>query len=644
MRRELKPEEERAIDAAIKEAHLPTLVMSIVHLSGEPNLLEGERPTYGLFDDRVRQFSDEKKAAIREQARDAIRDFVSGKPLPPPPSSTNVQRMINFIAGVDVPERYLPFLLDELKLDGIDRDQPVWSDANRQAACEMFVVVIGAGLSGLVAAIRLRQAGVPFLIVEKNADVGGTWFENTYPGCRVDSTNHMYAYSFAATGHAWPNWYSTQPVLLQYFRGLADEHKLRDSAVFDTEVTDAVYDEAVARWTVRLRPRNGEERVVTATAVISAIGQLNQPRFPDIKGIKTFAGPAFHSAQWRHDVDLRGKRVAVIGTGASAFQIVPSIAAEVGELRVFQRSAPFIMPTKNYHDPVGQGFQWLLTNIPFYEKWWRFFLFWSFTDGVYDAVRLGPDGRPNAENTRIKDLLMRQMMQQLEGAEHLADKIVPKGPFGEKRAMRDNGGWIASMRRDNVHLITETIERITPDAIITKDGERHAVDAIIYGTGFRASEFLSSVKVVGRNGVSLSEFWGGDARAHLGITIPHFPNFFMLFGPNTNIVVNGSVIFFAECAVRYVLSCLEVLAGHPRGALEVRSDVYDEYNARVDARNATMTWGAPEATNWYKNATGRVSQNWPFPIVDYWYATRAPVLEDLSLSAASLDEPSKLKA
>ena len=634
------PVDEQQVDAAIAEAHLPTLVMSIVHLTGDTSLLKGERPVYALFDERQRTYSDETRKLIRQQARAAILAHLRGRAVPPPPEMPVVQEMMNYIAAAEIPKRYIPFLMDELMLDGIDRNTPQWTEpVLTESAKKMFVVVVGAGLSGILAGIRLKQAGIPFAIIEKNEDVGGTWFENTYPGCRVDSTNHMYAYSFASEGHAWPMWYSTQPALLGYFRKVTKQHGLAPHIRFGTELVEAVYDEAKCTWQVGLRGRDGQRSSLEATAVVTAVGQLNQPRLPDIAGLETFEGEAFHSAAWRHDVDLSGKKVAVIGTGASAFQIIPAIAPQVGKLSVFQRSPPWIMPTRNYHDEVGPGFQWLLHNVPFYEKWWRFFLFWSFTDGVYDAVRLDENGKPNAENDRIRGLLSRQMMRQLEGAEHMAEQVIPQMPFGTKRALRDNGAWIQTLRRDNVELVTTRIDRITPKGIQTSDGKVHEVDVIVYGTGFRATEFLRGVKVVGREGRNLTEEWAGDARAYLGAMVPGFPNFFMMYGPNTNIVVNGSIIMFSECAIRYIISALQLQAERGAGAVEIRPEVFEAFNAGVDERNRRMAWGAPDATNWYKNAAGRVSQNWPFPIVDYWYATREAQPAELILHSARKSAP-----
>jgi 4-hydroxyacetophenone monooxygenase len=299
--------------------------------------------------------------------------------------------------------------MEELSVDGIDRKKPVWTEPKlKDAAATMHVVVIGAGMSGILTGIRLQQAGIAFTIIDKNPDVGGTWLENTYPGCRVDNPSHLYSFSFEPN-HQWPYHYSTQDVLWNYFKGVAEKHGLRKHIRFETTVEEGVFDEAAAQWEVRIRGKDGVE-TLKATAVISAVGQLNQPRLPDIPGRDSFAGPAFHSARWRHDVDLKGKRVAVIGTGASAFQFVPAIAAEVGHMDVFQRTPPWLGPTPDYHDPVGPGEQWLLEHVPFYEKWYRFWLFWMLTDGIYEAVKADPNyaGPPTAVSDA--NLMLREML------------------------------------------------------------------------------------------------------------------------------------------------------------------------------------------------------------------------------------------
>jgi len=632
--------DDKALDEALAEAHLPALLMSLIHMTGDASLLTKERwPEYVLMaDGKLGGYSPEVQADIRARAKAAITAYMEGAPLPPQPSPGTVRRMMDWIAGVDIPDQYAAFLTDELHLDGVDNNAPDWSAPTlKAAAARMKVIVVGAGMSGLLTGIRLKQAGIDFTILEKNADAGGTWFENIYPGCRVDNPNHMYSYSFEPN-HDFPQFYSTQPVLLDYFRRVTDRHQLREHIRFETTVEEAVFDEARAIWRVEVSTRDGRREYLEAPVLVTAVGQLNRPRYPDIEGLETFEGPSFHSARWRHDVDLTGKRVAVIGTGASAFQFVPEIAPKVAHLDVFQRTPPWCIPGPTYHHDVPEGVKWLLKHIPFYGKWYRFWLFWMLTDGLYESVKAdagwnGPAEAVGEANAELRAMLAEALRAQAPDRPDLLAKIIPAYPFGGKRALVDNGVWVAALRRGNVDLNTTGIEKITSAGVVTRDGALHAADVIIYGTGFHASRFLWPMRIVGKGGVDLQAVWNGDARAYLGMTTPGFPNLFMLYGPNTNIVVNGSIVFFSECSVRYIMGALKLLAETGSQTMEVKKDIHDAFNVKVDAANAMMAWGSPGVTSWYKNATGRVSQNWPFPLVDYWNATVAPNPEDFVLKA-----------
>lgn len=620
------------LDAILHEAHLPALLMSLVHMTGDTQMLTDDMlPVYDFFgDSKLGGYSLSVQDTLRTKASAAIKAYLSGKaPLPPEPGKATITKMMNLIAGGPVPEHYTPLLMEELGLEGLDSRIPDWPEATQKAAkAKLKVLIIGAGMSGILAAIRLQQAGVPFEIIDKNADFGGTWLENTYPGCRVDNPSHMYSYSFEAN-HDWPMHYSTQDVLFYYFKRCADRHKLRPHVRFGTTVNEAVWDEAAKVWRLSVTRADGAVETLVGNALISAVGQLNQPRLPDIKGRDSFAGPSFHSARWRHDVELAGKRVVVVGTGASAFQFVPEIAPKVGELTVLQRTPPWLAPTPNYHDKVTPAQEWLLKTVPFYEKWYRFWLFWLGTDGILDAVTVdpnwtGPKTAVSQVNADTQAMMIEAMRAQTGGDEALLSKIVPQYPLGGKRTVRDNGVWIAALRRPNVNLVTDAISEITPDGVMTADGKLHKADVIIYGTGFTASDFLRTFKVVGRGGVELHDQWAGDAKAYLGMTVPNFPNLFIVYGPNTNIVVNGSIIFFSECSVRYIVEAMKLLAETGHSAMEPKPAVFEDFNARVDLANAGMAWGVPQVSSWYKNATGRVSQNWPFRLIDYWSATMKP--------------------
>jgi 4-hydroxyacetophenone monooxygenase len=616
------------IAVALAEAELPALLPALAPLTGDHTLLEpalrGEtllinEPQGGLTPEQQ-----ERVTAVAAEVLARWRD--GGCPPPPTPSHDLLLELMEFAVGGGAMEDYLPLLEEELGVTPEDRRAPSWHKDDLAPDRELTVAVIGAGMSGLLAAHRLAQAGVPFVVLEKNDEVGGTWWENTYPGCRVDNPNHLYSYSFAQN-HDWPQHYSTQGELLAYFRGCADELDLRRSIRFGAEVRSAVYDDASGRWTLEVCNPDGVLERIEADAVISAVGQLNRPLMPDIAGLDTFAGPAFHSARWDHGVDLRGRQVGVIGTGASAAQFIPIVAEEAAEVVVFQRTPNWLAPTPDYHERVADGQRWLYTHVPSYSQWHRFLMWWRLGDGVIPTVTVDPEWQPHDRAVSELNDLARMLLTgylELEFADRpdLLPKVIPAYPVGAKRILRDNGVWARTLKRPHVHLVTEKITEITPTGVVTGDGQEHEVDVVIYGTGFQASRFLAPMEVYGRSGVELHEQWEGNARAYLGITIPDFPNLFCLYGPNTNIVINGSIVYFSECEVRYVLACLRQLFASGHRALDCRRDVHDAYNEAVDAENGRMAWGVSSVNSWYKNDLGRVSQNWPFTLLAFWRRTK----------------------
>lgn len=621
------------IDIAVAGAHIPSLLAALTHLTGNAgHLRDFDRPVYEFFGDGQGNLPPEQQDRARSLAGAALRAYRDGGAiLPPRPPEAAIRAAMDFIAGTDIPPAYVPFLTEELALDGPEaRELRVAIDAPAVAKADFHVVVIGAGMSGLLMGLSLQRAGISFTIVEEQADVGGTWLANRYPGVRVDTPNHIYGYSFEGA-HAWPKIYSTGDVLHGYFARIADAHGLRAHIRFSTSVEAAAWDAGAAVWRVRL----SDGATLTARAVVSAVGQLNRPKYPDLPGVGSFAGPAFHSARWDHAVDLRGKRVAVIGTGASAFQFVPEIAAEVGHLTVFQRSPPWLGPTPDYHDAVPAAKQSLIDHFPFYANWWRFWLFWQLTDGILAAVTHDPEWRSAGSispvNDELRQALTGYIAAQVEDRPDLLAKVIPAYPPGAKRMLRDNGVWLGALKRPNVDLVTEPVAAIVPEGVRLADGRVVEADVLIYGTGFHASDFLLPMTVTGEGGADLHETWAGDARAYLGMTVPGFPNFFAIYGPNTNIVVNGSIIFFSECAVNYILGCLKLLIEGRVSSIAPRQAVHDAFNLRVDAANATMAWGTAGVSSWYKSKSGRVSQNWPFALVDYWNATRAPDVADFEL-------------
>jgi 4-hydroxyacetophenone monooxygenase len=624
--------------AHLADAELAPLLPALAYVTGDLSLLrEDLRPDPNLLALPQGGMDAEHQATARALALDALIRFRDrGSVRAEPPSRADLLRMVEHVVGGAPVDDYLPLVEEELALRGDDRRGPQWTKADLDADRDFRVVVVGAGMSGLLTAHRLQQAGIDYTIVEKNSDVGGTWYENTYPGCRVDNPNHQYSYSFAQR-HDWPLHYSDQRVLHGYLRDCARDFGVRDHIRFDTEVRSLTWDDATSTWSVVVADDAGAEETLLAHAVVSAVGQLNRPHLPDIPGIDSFAGVAFHSAQWDHDAPIDGARVAVIGTGASSVQFTPEIAPRAGELLVFQRTPPWMGPTPDYHEAVPEGQRWLYAHVPTYSEWNRFWMFWRLGDGSIPTVRVDPgwdpvNGTVNAINDLMRAVLTSYLEREFADRPDLLRHVVPTYPPGAKRLLRDNGVWAGALTRDNVTLVTDEIREITPTGIVTVDGTAHDVDVIVFGTGFQASNFLSPMQVSGTGGVDLHEQWAGDARAYLGITIPGFPNLFCLYGPNTNIVINGSIIYFSECGVRYILGCLELLLRDRHASLDVRKDVHDEFNEQVDAENRNMAWGWSDVNSWYKNEHGRVAQNWPFTLLEYWQRTLAPDPDDYVVS------------
>ena len=623
------PPDDAALLSAVESANLPTLMLAMVHLTGNAALLRGPiRPRRASLQHPDGRLDEEGAREVRRRALDALRKFRTGSGVVSPlPSVDVLHEMMSFSLGQEVPPEYVPMMLQDMGLP----EREVMATPGAPAGFR--VLVIGAGVGGLLAAIKLGQAGIEHTVIEKNADLGGTWFENSYPGCRVDLPSHFYSYSFEPD-HDWREHYARRDEILAYLRRVADKHRVRDAVRFETEVVSASYDRRGTRWEVSCRARDGRTWNEYANVVISAVGQLNRPSIPKLPGIDAFAGPAFHSAAWRHDVDLARKRVGVIGTGASAMQIVPQLAGTAERLLVFQRSPQWAISAPDYFRSVGEGERWLLRHVPYYAAWYRFRQFYLNADGVHESLQVDPAWpHPrralNASNERTRQTLTQYIERELGERTDLLPKVLPDYPPFGKRMLIDNR-WFRTLTRDDVELVTEPIERVTSKGVRLEGGVHRDLDAIVFATGFQANRFLWPMTITGVRGRTLSDRWRDDPRAYLGITVPEFPNFFMLYGPNTNLAHGGSITFHSECQMRYILGCLGLLLPRGRSAMECKEAVHDEFNARVDAAHARMVWAQPNVKNWFRSAAGRVATHSPFRLVDYWAMTRAPEPADFT--------------
>jgi cation diffusion facilitator CzcD-associated flavoprotein CzcO len=383
------------------------------------------------------------------------------------------------------------------------------------------VAIVGAGFAGLGLAMRLARAGIrTFTIFERAASIGGTWRENTYPGAACDIPSHLYSFSFEQNPD-WERTYAGQAEILRYLEFCAAKYALYEHIRFGSDVRAARFDERRNRWTLEL----ADGTTFDAAVLVTACGVLNKPQLPNLPGLETFAGPAFHSAQWRHDVDLNGKRVGVIGTGASAVQIVPEIAPRVASLTLFQRSAPYVIPKPDR--PYGARERKLYRKLPFLLRASR-----ALTYAVHE-VRFVAFGYVRAAIEPSRRIFEKMLERQVPDPE-LRRKLTPDYQMGCKRVMISND-YFSALARENVEVVTDRVERVTPNGVVTADGRERAFDVLVYATGFAATGFLVPMRVAGRNGTLLQDVWRDGAEAYLGVSVAGFPNFFMLYGPNTNL-------------------------------------------------------------------------------------------------------------
>jgi cation diffusion facilitator CzcD-associated flavoprotein CzcO len=494
----------------------------------------------------------------------------------------------------------------------------------------VHVAIIGAGFGGLGMAIRLRQEGITdFVVLERGDDVGGTWRDNTYPGCQCDIPSHLYSFSFAPNPD-WTRFFPLQQEIWDYLRRCTRDFGIESQLHLRTELEEAAWDDAAQRWTLRT-----SRGTVTADVVVAAVGALSEPSVPPLAGLDSFGGTVFHSAAWDHDHDLRGERVAVVGTGASAIQFVPRIQPLVDRLALFQRTPAWILPHPDR--AVSARERRLFRRHPIAQRAIRGALY-----AVLEARALGFTVEP-----RILRLAERQAERHLHGQvadPELRQALRPSYRLGCKRVLISNDFYPA-VAQPNVALVQDAIARVTPSGIVTADGTEHELDAIVFATGFRVSEMPAALRVRGREGRTLAETWQGSPQAYVGTSIAGFPNLFMLMGPNTGLGHN-SVVYMIESQLAYVLDALAAMRERAAASVEVRPEVQTGYNTEVQQRLEGTVW-ATGCKSWYQDSHGRNTALWPgftfgfrrrtrrFAPADYVLERRAPAAAEPEREVAS---------
>ncbi|WP_407113235.1 flavin-containing monooxygenase [Bradyrhizobium sp. LMG 9283] len=621
--------------SAIAEGDIRCLLMVLVHMTGDEKWLE---PPY-LPKRDIRLIPDPEAGvpkAIQDEIRAAVVElFADGTPKPviTDPGAELLLKMMRACLGENVAPEYAPLMREEMGF--VPREARWTTRPSDEKVAEQHVLIVGAGVCAIALGVALGHLGIPYTIVEKNAELGGTWWINRYPGCGVDTPNHSYSYSFGSR-NAWTRYFCQREELLGYLLKVADEYGIRKHLRVNTELTSSRWDEGKRRWISTLKTGDGEE-TFESTALVSAIGQLNDPSRARFKGEEKFEGTILHSALWSDGINVDGKHVAVIGTGATSMQLVPSIVGRVASVTVYQRSAQWARPVKGYSDPISEGARWLLAHLPFYVQWYRFNMFWRYGDGLLPFLRKDPawphpERAVNKGNDRHRQELTDFILSELQGRPDLIEKCVPTYPPYGKRILLDNN-WFKTLTRPNVELVTDTIDRFDASGIVTADGKQRPADIIVVATGFKVTEMAARLNICGRDGKDLRQAWRNDnPTAFLGLTVPGFPNFFCMLGPNSGPAHGGSVIFQSECQSRYISACLASMIEQNVAAIDVRQDVLDDYVRKVDAEHEAMIWTHPGMTTYYRNSSGRVFSAMPWRFVDYWRMTHDPDLGQYRLT------------
>jgi 4-hydroxyacetophenone monooxygenase len=645
-------DDEDLLSAAIDECNPGALLLSMVHVTGDLGLVEefeamlatakAEASTesnthyasstavalpYGAYPDVVAR-------AVRARACEVL--TTQSTPQLTELDESLFRRLASLCSATEVTDEFVPLLMEQAGFRLAQRVVPV----TKKPTPDADVIVIGAGMVGINAAVKLQDAGFTFRVFEARDEIGGTWSRNTYPGAAVDTPSHYYSYSFELNPD-WSRYYPSGPEYLKYMKRVVDTYDLSRHIQLSTSVDGARWVEEDQQWEVVTRAADGTSSTHRSRAMITALGVLNAPNVPDVPGLDTFAGDIVHSAEWR-DVDLAGKRVVVLGTGCTSVQLVTSIVDQVGSLDVVVRTPHWIVPEKAVQNDVPDGERWAMRHLPFYQEWFRFRAFWLASDNLYPVPRIDPEwAAKHLSVSKVNDNVMQVSLRYLQNSfadrPDLIEKLTPDFRPYAKRIVKDPG-FFAALKRDNVTLHRASFASVRPDGIVTTEGTFIPVDVILLATGFSV-EYATSLDIVGRDGRQLAEEWknGDDPRAYLGIQVPHFPNLFVTAGPNAAPNHGGGHNITSEEHVHYIIECLQYLVENDYTSMDVHVEALDRYNEGVDEALDKTVWAHPgkEVTGYYRNTAGRPIVPCPWRIVDYWTMLREPDPSDFSFTERS---------
>ncbi|MGW0022859.1 flavin-containing monooxygenase [Rhodococcus sp. NPDC003383] len=492
------------------------------------------------------------------------------------------------------------------------------------------VAIVGAGFAGVAMGVQLATLGVPFTIYERRAEVGGVWSINTYPDVRVDTVSFTYEYAFEKK-YPWTEYFARQSDVRAYIDHVARKYGVYEHIRFGSDVTEARFDEATQRWTLTVQ---GEESVteVEANVVVAASGVFATPRELSVEGVSDFTGRIVHTARWSEDVEYAGKKVAVIGNGSTGVQLLSKIAEKAESVTVYQRTPQWISPRTNYGVPISDELQWLIRKMPFYWNWNKYVAGLATIDLrnvlMPDEEWIANGGQISKRNDMLREILVGYISAQVDGRQDLIDKLIPDYPPMTRRPVVDNN-WYASLTRNNVELVTTPIERMTDTAIVTADGETRETELVIAAVGFQTEKYIWPTQYFGLGGVTLEDVWTAQgAQAHLGMTVPGFPNMFMLYGPNSQPVASGAGLpVWFEVWTGYIAECIVGMLEKGRASMVIRKDAFDEYNEQLHEEAKKLIYLMPNSAmekNYYVNEFGRLQMNAPWSGEKYYELCEKP--------------------
>lgn len=622
-----------AIDlrSAVQTAEPAVLAAVVAQLTGDdswvrdPRLDEarrwraGESPALSAGGE---QFLDEITAAVDTLVQ-------SGPGAPPIQDAESLLDIARSAFGETIDPVFSAKLMHHLRL------VPAAVDIDPQAITDraLKVTIVGAGISGLSIAFSLAEAGIDYELLEMSGELGGIWLDNTYPECGVDTQAYQYAFD-SEPNLGWSRYDVKRDEILDYIRSTADKRGVTERIRYGTRVSCATHDAVSGRWVLDVE-RDGRPETTSTDVLIVAVGSLNRPKVPELPGLELFAGDTFHTARWRPDVSLVGKRVAIIGNGSSGVQVMRPVADVADHVVVVQRSPHWIRPRRPSEvGDVSPGKHWLLQNLQNYHGWYRFYLDFVYGDRDHHRMILqdGPGRTPSAANDALRVQLNGYIRDQLNGREDLIAQVTPDFPPYTKRLVVDNG-WYDALTRPHVELVSSGVTALDESGFTTSDGRHHEVDVIIWATGFHGTRYFWPLELKDSEGCTLAEHFGADddLRAYLGVMLDGYPNLFSLQGPNTSIGHGGGATFMSESQGRFVMTALKYLIEQDLSSISIRPDVAHNYNDTIDRLMERMVWTEPGVLSRFHNSKGRVLTNHPFTLVEFFDRTRSPQLKDFSI-------------